>query len=108
MKERFNRELGYIVNCIVREEGGDAGSGKSDESLERSMACLAASLESGSRTATPATGSRQETLVGFGYVAAAVCLREMQLQNVATSRLVHIHDYDQDDDDGVQVPYVRV
>ncbi|KIX09610.1 uncharacterized protein Z518_00690 [Rhinocladiella mackenziei CBS 650.93] len=68
MKERFNDELNYIVNRIVKD-----GPNKAQESLERSMACLQVALEKdlgGSK--------RRENLVSFGYVAAAICLKEME------------------------------
>ena len=65
MKERFNTDALFIVNCIVKD-----GAEWSQEALERSMACLAVSLERG-----PAR--KKDQLLSFKYVAAAVCLREV-------------------------------
>ena len=44
----------------------------SEEALERSMACLAVSLEEKSGW------KRREQILSFKYVAAAVCLKEME------------------------------
>ncbi|RDL29987.1 RNA-dependent RNA polymerase [Venustampulla echinocandica] len=67
MKERFEEDTTFIVNCILRD-----GEEWSDEALARSIACLAVSLTD--------TGSskRRENLLSFKYVAAAICLREVQ------------------------------
>ena len=73
MKERFHSDLRYIVNCIVGSNDAEV----SNESLERSIACLAASLESQKEKKTTRGSRQREKLVSFGYVAAAVCLREM-------------------------------
>lgn len=67
MRDRFHEDLGYIVNCILRD-----GKEKSKESLERSIACFKVSLEPGTRSLM--TGVE---MVSFRYVAAAVCLREV-------------------------------
>jgi hypothetical protein len=67
MKDKFEEEALFIVNCILKEDGD-----WSEESLERSMACLAVSLEA------PKTHRKQEHLLSFKYVAAAVCLREVE------------------------------
>ncbi|CAL3973231.1 unnamed protein product [Diplocarpon coronariae] len=67
MKEKFDEHSGFIVNCIVKED-----SEWSEESLERSMACLAVSLEE--KTVYKRFGS----LLSFKYIAAAVCLREVE------------------------------
>ncbi|KFY03027.1 hypothetical protein V490_00321 [Pseudogymnoascus sp. VKM F-3557] len=40
MKERFNEDLTYIVNCIVKD-----GAARSEESLARSIACFKVGLE---------------------------------------------------------------
>jgi hypothetical protein len=71
MKERFNTDLNYIVNAMVKD-GGEW----SEHSLERSIACLAASLE---RRQEAEVQGRGERLVSFGYVAAAICLKEIEL-----------------------------
>ncbi|KAE9382198.1 RdRP-domain-containing protein [Stipitochalara longipes BDJ] len=67
MKDRFEEDALFIVNCILKEDGD-----WSEESLERSMACLAVSLE------PPKRYRKQEQLLSFKYVAAAVCLREVE------------------------------
>jgi hypothetical protein len=66
MKERFNDDLGYIVNCMVKDTEG------SEDGLARSIACFKAGLET--RAKASKTGRE---LVSFRYVAAAVCLKEM-------------------------------
>jgi hypothetical protein len=65
LKEKFDVDAAYFVNCIVRD-----GAEHSDEALERSMACLAVSLEDRSSRS-------REQLLSFKYLAAAVCLREV-------------------------------
>jgi hypothetical protein len=70
LKEQFDVDAAYFVNCIVRD-----GADYSDEALERSMACLAVSLEDDALAV--ARGSR-ERLQSFKYLAAAVCLREVE------------------------------
>jgi len=67
MKEKFEEDSLFIVNCIVKD-----GDKWSDESLERSMACLAVSLED-----RPIYKGKEQ-LLSFKYVAAAVCLKEME------------------------------
>jgi hypothetical protein len=67
MKDKFEEDALFIVNCIVKD-----GTKWSGESLERSMACLAVSLED------RRTYRKQEQLLSFKYVAAAVCLREVE------------------------------
>jgi hypothetical protein len=67
MKDKFEEEALFIVNCILNEDGD-----WSEESLERSMACLAVSLQA------PKTHSKLEQLLSFEYVAAAICLREVE------------------------------
>ncbi|KAL2060352.1 hypothetical protein VTL71DRAFT_9747 [Oculimacula yallundae] len=67
MKERFDEHSAFIVNCIVKD-----GSEWSEESLERSMACLEVSLEK------KTVYKRHENLMSFRYLAAGVCLREVE------------------------------
>lgn len=66
MKEKFDEHSAFIVNCIVKD-----GREWSEESLERSMACLAVSLEK------KTVYKRYDNLLSFKYIAAAVCLREV-------------------------------
>jgi hypothetical protein len=67
MKERFNDDLGYIVNCITKK-----GTERSEDGLAMSIACFKAGLETRAKAST--TGRE---LVSFRYVAAAVCLKEV-------------------------------
>jgi len=67
MKERFDEDAAFIVNCIVKD-----GAKWSEESLERSMACLSVSVEDKNPF------RRRDQLLSFKYVAAAVCLREVE------------------------------
>jgi hypothetical protein len=69
MKEEFDRDAAFIVQCIRTKEDVDG-----DEGLERSMACLAVSLEGRKSGGSFKGGTR---LVSFGYIAAAVCLKEL-------------------------------
>lgn len=67
MKERFEEDTTFIVNCILKD-----GDESSDEALARSIACLAVSLTGSSSI------KRRENLCSFRYVAAAVCLKEVR------------------------------
>lgn len=67
LKDQVEENNRYIVNCILKD-GGEY----SDEALERSLACLAVSLED--------TGKRRkkDSLLSFKYLAASVCLRQVE------------------------------
>ncbi|TVY55116.1 RNA-dependent RNA polymerase 2 [Lachnellula cervina] len=67
MKEKFDEDTTFIVNCILKD-----GDEWSDQALERSVACLAVSLEDDN------VYRRREKLHSFKYVAAAICLREVE------------------------------
>ena|ERR1700709_2598449 len=67
LKEKLDDDEKYIIRCIVQDDGI-----YSEEALERSMACLAVSLEE--RTGP----KRKEQILSFKYIAAAVCLREVE------------------------------
>jgi hypothetical protein len=67
MKERFSDDLAYTVNCIVKD-----GTERSEESLERSIACFKVALEAATCLKTGVQ------LVSFRYVAAALCLKEIE------------------------------
>lgn len=67
MKEKFEEDTQVIVNCIIKD-----GDQPSNESLEMSMACLAVSLEDRRGR------GRSEATLSFKYLAAAVCLREVE------------------------------
>ncbi|EKD15408.1 uncharacterized protein L3040_001776 [Drepanopeziza brunnea f. sp. 'multigermtubi'] len=72
MKEAFDRDAGFVVDCIIYDEEGEYA----ENALEKSMACLSVCLGQGS--AFVRAGRDSEVLVSFGYLAAAVCLREME------------------------------
>ena len=67
MKEKFDEDAAFIINCILKD-----GDEWSEQALERSIACLAVSLEVGHAY------KGREQLRSFKYVAAAVCLREVE------------------------------
>ncbi|RDW85241.1 hypothetical protein BP6252_02831 [Coleophoma cylindrospora] len=69
MKGEYDRNAAFIVDCITRDENGDYSS----EALERTMACLFISLEEKIPTRD------REELVSFKYLAATLCLREINL-----------------------------
>ncbi|KAL5318216.1 hypothetical protein ACEPPN_013275 [Leptodophora sp. 'Broadleaf-Isolate-01'] len=73
MKEAFDRDAGFVVGCMVNDDDGE----HADEALERSMACLAESLDG---TSGVGGGRNSDVLVSFGYIAAAVCLREIEAE----------------------------
>ena len=76
MKEKFERDIAFTVECIVKGPNGER-----EEALERSIACLSVALEE-------ATDSLVKVgkLVSFRYVAAAICLRELEgFQKLAAS-----------------------
>ena len=67
MKEKHERDVAYTVSCI---RSGIEGNGE-EEALARSMACLFVGLTK------DRTHKRVGALVSFGWVAAAVCLSEV-------------------------------
>lgn len=78
MKVKFEEETKFIADCIVKD-----GTQWSDESLERSMACLAASLEQ------KIVFSRSGSVLSFKYLAAAVCLREVERMTMGLANGVY-------------------
>ncbi|KAI4233718.1 MAG: hypothetical protein LQ349_004230 [Xanthoria aureola] len=69
MKEKHDRDVAYTVQCILHGEEDDVSKA---EALERSIACLDVAVhERGPRM-------RFGRLVSFTWVAAAVCLREVE------------------------------
>jgi hypothetical protein len=68
MKEQFDRDVSFVVDCITKNEKGV----RDIESLERSVACLSVAMEKDGHTSN-AVGLRS-----FKYVAAAVCLKEIE------------------------------
>jgi len=71
LKEHFDDSAKWIVDCILKEDDGKWSA----ESLPRSMACLAVSLEEPEKRRG---WKGREQLISFKYVAAAVCLREVE------------------------------
>lgn len=67
MKEKHERNVAYTVACITH---GNDNTNQAD-ALERSLACLAVASE------TVRVRKKVGTLESFGWVAAAVCLREV-------------------------------
>ena len=67
MKERHDRDVDYIVKCILQ---GEDMSG-TDEALERSIACLCVGYREIKER------KKVGKLVSFGWIAAAVCLKEV-------------------------------
>lgn len=88
MKDKFNDDIAYTVSCIIKNADRDGESvaaaaaadeavdvGAASEALERSIACLAVSLEDSTGDYVP---ERVKTLESFRYVAAAACLKEVR------------------------------
>ncbi|KAL8705424.1 MAG: hypothetical protein Q9201_001448 [Fulgogasparrea decipioides] len=69
MKEKHDRDVSYTVQCILQGEEEDASKG---EALERSIACLDVAVHE------TRTRKRFGRLVSFRWVAAAVCLKEVE------------------------------
>ena len=75
MKEKQDRDVEYTVLCITRGDGD--GNDSRAEALERSIACLYVACN------TPRVRKKVGTLVSFTWIAAALCLKEVQkLQGV--------------------------
>lgn len=67
MKEKHERDVAYTVALISQGEEND----KRAEALERSIACLDVAR-------TTQVRRKVGRLVSFGWIAAAVCLREVE------------------------------
>ena len=75
MKEKHDRDMEYTMLCITRGDG-DNGS----EALERSIACLYVACN------IPRMRRKVGTLASFTWIAAAVCLKEVEkLRHVGTN-----------------------
>lgn len=72
MNERFDADLAYIVSRIAHNDDGDEDH---LGGLELSAACFLASIE---ELPDLATVQKNEGLVSFRYVAAALCFREIE------------------------------
>ncbi|RAL66283.1 hypothetical protein DID88_005953 [Monilinia fructigena] len=68
MKEKYDDTAAFIIDCIIKDEDD-----YSEEALEQSIACFAVSLDEKSPHST-----RDQPLKSFRYLAAGVCLREME------------------------------
>ena len=68
MKDKHERDVEYIIRCILQGYGNSG----SEEALERSIACLYVGCN------VVRVRKRVGKLVSFGWVAAAVCLREVE------------------------------
>ena len=68
MKEKHDRDVAYTVACIVRDADGTS----STEALERSIACLDVGCN------RVRVRKKVGALVSFGWVAAAICLQEVE------------------------------
>ena len=76
MKEKHDRDMEYTVLCITRGDGN--GDDSRAERLERSIACLYVACNT-VRERRRKVGA----LVSFVWIAAAICLKEVQkLQGV--------------------------
>lgn len=84
LRDHLNSNMTYIVNRIIKD-----GHEESEDRLERSAACFVVSLESA--TGSQDSRGRSEGLVSFRYVAAAVCLREIE-KSRSRGRAEHEHD----------------
>jgi hypothetical protein len=70
MKERFERDLAYVMDRINGSNGEPGGPGDG-ESLARSIACFAQAVE------RPSNAKSTAVLISWKYFAASVCLREV-------------------------------
>ncbi|EON67049.1 hypothetical protein W97_06166 [Coniosporium apollinis CBS 100218] len=71
MKEQFERDVTFWVERITHGDDGDR-----EEALARSIAALHVGMEEGSRMA--GKGRRRAELRSWRYIAAAVCLKEVE------------------------------
>lgn len=72
MKEKHDRDMEYTVLCITRGDDDADGDRGRAEALERSIACLYVACN------TVRVRKKVGTLVSFTWIAAAVCLKEVQ------------------------------
>lgn len=68
MKEKHERDVSYTVACITHGDEEDR-----TEALERSLACLQVALLPNA----PVRKRKVGALVSFGWIAASVCLKEV-------------------------------
>lgn len=67
MKEKHERDVAYTVQCITQGDDGNRA-----EALERSLACLEVACTRGK------VRRKVGALVSFGWIAASVCLKEVE------------------------------
>ena len=77
MKERFNKDVAFIINNILKE-----GSEPSQEALERSVACFHVSLDA-------EMGRTCADVISFKYVAATLCMKEIERFSMRRSRSIN-------------------
>ena len=75
VKSKFDRDVAYTVQCIKKGDEGDE-----QDSLARSIACFFVSLT------THNTRQKVGKLISFQWIAAAICLKEVEDMNQTTTR----------------------
>jgi hypothetical protein len=73
MKDKVERDVSFTVNSILKGSGESQEKDR-DEALARSIACLAVAAEEELGNVLPKIGKLQS----FAYVAAAICLKEIE------------------------------
>lgn len=71
MKEAFERDVAFTIDCIAKGSSEEDGN---HEALGRSIACLAVAVEE----VVIMQERVRRKLESFRYIAAAVCLGEME------------------------------
>lgn len=81
MKEQFNSDLAYIVDCIVKDHGEE-----NNDNLLRCAACFLAGIEDLGAGST--AKSSEKPLVSFLYVSTALLWKEIKrLESIPTVRV---------------------
>jgi hypothetical protein len=70
LKKAFEADVSFTADWIRKGETTNSG----ERALERSIACLSLSMEKGRRNERP----RAKNLRSFEWIAAAVCLKEVE------------------------------
>ena len=82
MKEKYERDVAFTIDCILR--GGDGASRVIEhDALEKTMACLSLGVEVEAQMSRKTgkgrgRGKGKAAWRSFGWVAAALCLRELE------------------------------
>ena len=76
MKEKHERDVDSTVKCIIQGEGNSGNS----EALERSIAALWVGCN------VVRVRKKVGTLVSFGWIAAGVCLKEVEKFQLGTRK----------------------